>query len=90
LSKQYVVNPQATIKVGLIKRLVRNYAGYLYGFITPKDGSKDIYFGENETHPSLISLLTEGYEVKAEVEQSARGPRARRVWKSEGDKPDDV
>ena len=80
LSKHYPVSSQTTIKRGYVKRLIRNPVGYLYGFIAPYDGAGDVYFGENEVHGDSLSVLAEGLEVNAEVEQSARGPRARRVW----------
>jgi tetratricopeptide (TPR) repeat protein len=79
LAESHPVSSQTTIKTGTIKRLFRKPTGYLYGFIATDD-SKDIYFGEENVAQALLASLTEGVAVTAEVELSARGPRARQVW----------
>ena len=68
--------------MGHIKRVIRILSGYLYGFILPDDGCEDIYFGENQVDAALLSRLAEGLDVNVEVEKTARGPRARRVWQN--------
>jgi tetratricopeptide (TPR) repeat protein len=79
IAKEYPVSLQTTFKTGIVKRLIRNRAGYLYGFIEPDDQTNDIYFGEESIAQSLLPILTEGAKVSAEVELSARGPRAQTV-----------
>jgi tetratricopeptide (TPR) repeat protein len=74
---------QTLRRIGYIKLLRRNLSGYRYGFITPADGSEDIYFGENAVAEDLLSQLSEGMPVTAEVEQTVRGPRARQVRQRE-------
>ena len=80
LAESHPVSSRAMIKTGTVKRLIRNPSGYLYGFIATEDESKDIYFGEESITKNLLLNLTEGTRVMAEVELSARGPRARNVW----------
>jgi CspA family cold shock protein len=48
-----------------------------FGFITPDDGSKDLFVHQN----SVVAghSLTEGTKVSFESEQSDKGPRAANV-----------
>ena len=46
-----------------------------FGFITPTDGSKDIFVHQSETSSSL----QEGDTVEFEVAQSEKGPNATNV-----------
>ncbi len=85
LSEKRPVSLQIALKTGCIKRLIRNLAGYLYGFITPDDESEEIYFGENQVDAALLPALVEGQQVTVEVEMTARGPRARRVRQNTND-----
>lgn len=48
---------QKIIKPGTVKRVLQNSAGYIYCFIIPDDGSKDIYFGESQVEETLRSQL---------------------------------
>src|SRR5258708_2651476 len=82
LSEPHQVSSQTLLKVGHIKRVIRNLSGYLYGFIIPDDRSEDIYFCESQVDAALLSQLAEGLHVNVEVEKTARGPRARRVWQN--------
>lgn len=50
-----------------------------YGFITPEDGSKDIFVHFSAIQGEGFRTLNEGQEVSFEVEQSPRGPQAVRV-----------
>jgi cold shock protein len=50
-----------------------------YGFITPADGSKDIFVHFSAIQGEGFRTLNEGQEVSFEVEQSPRGPQAVRV-----------
>lgn len=46
-----------------------------YGFITPDDGSKDVFVHQN----GLIDKINEGDKVSYEVEESEKGPNAVNV-----------
>ena len=47
-----------------------------FGFITPEDGSKDVFFHESGLEGIQFSDLKAGDIVSFEVEQSEKGPRA--------------
>jgi CspA family cold shock protein len=47
-----------------------------FGFITPDDGSKDVYVHISEVERSDLSDLTDGQKVSFEVQQDTRGPKA--------------
>ncbi|MEK7644241.1 MAG: cold shock domain-containing protein [Patescibacteria group bacterium] len=61
---------------GTIKTLV---AEKHFGFITPGDGSKDVFFHETGLNGVQFSELRAGDMVTFEVEQSDKGPRAANV-----------
>lgn len=46
-----------------------------FGFITPDDGSRNVYVHQN----ALIDKITEGDKVSYEVEESEKGPNAVNV-----------
>ena len=46
-----------------------------YGFITPKDGSKDVFVHKN----NILSQIREGDQVSYDVERGDRGLSAIRV-----------
>ncbi len=46
-----------------------------YGFITPEDGSKDVFVHQNE----LAEKITEGDNVSYDVEESEKGLNAVNV-----------
>jgi len=46
-----------------------------YGFITPADGSKDVFVHAN----GLVDQITEGDKVSYEVEEGRKGPNAVNV-----------
>ncbi len=50
-----------------------------FGFITPEDGSKDVFFHETGLQGITFSELNVGDAVSFEVEQSEKGPRAINV-----------
>lgn len=58
---------------GTIKTLI---AEKHFGFITPDDGSKDVFFHESGLQGVQFSDLKAGDAVSFEVEQSDKGPRA--------------
>ena len=61
---------------GVIKTLIveKNF-----GFITPEDGSKDVFFHATGLQGVEFSSLKQGDAVTFEVEQSDKGPRAVNV-----------
>jgi len=50
-----------------------------YGFLTPKDGSKDVFVHHTAIKMSGFKTLAEGSAVDFEIEQSDKGPRATNV-----------
>ncbi len=47
-----------------------------FGFITPEDGSKDVFVHISAVERSGLGRLTEGQKVKFEVQADTRGPKA--------------
>ncbi len=47
-----------------------------YGFISPDDGSKDVFVHISAVERSGLGQLAEGQKLSFEVEQDARGPKA--------------
>ncbi len=47
-----------------------------FGFITPEDGSKDVFVHISAVERSELVYLTDGQKVSFEVQQDARGPKA--------------
>ncbi len=47
-----------------------------FGFITPDDGSKDIFVHISAVESSDLGHLTDGQKVSFDVEQGERGPKA--------------
>ena len=80
--KSNLESPVVT-KEGIIKCIITKDSGYLFGFIKPNDGSKDIYFRDKYVGKELILILKEGLSVISEIEETPRGPRAKRVWRDE-------
>ena len=50
-----------------------------FGFITPEDGSKDVFVHHSAIQGSGIKSLAEGQKVTFNVEQGAKGPSAVNV-----------
>lgn len=50
-----------------------------FGFITPSDGSKDVFVHYSAISDSGFRTLTEGQSVTYEVEQGPKGPQAKDV-----------
>lgn len=50
-----------------------------FGFITPEDGSKDIFFHASSLSGVDFAQVKEGDVVNFDVEQSEKGPRAANV-----------
>lgn len=54
-------------------------AGKGYGFISPDDGSKDLFVHHSEIQASGYKSLNEGQKVEFEVGQGQKGPCATNV-----------
>jgi cold shock protein len=50
-----------------------------YGFITPDDGSKDVFVHHSAIQGEGYKNLAEGAKVEYEVEEGPKGPQARSV-----------
>ncbi len=47
-----------------------------YGFITPEDGSKDVFVHISAVEQAGLRTLREGQTVNFEIQPDARGPKA--------------
>ena len=50
-----------------------------YGFISPDDGSKDVFVHHNNIKAQGFKSLSEGQKVSFDTEQGAKGPSAINV-----------
>jgi CspA family cold shock protein len=50
-----------------------------FGFITPSDGSKDVFVHFSEIQAEGFKVLAEGQAVEFNVENGPKGPQATRV-----------
>ena len=50
-----------------------------FGFITPDDGSPDVFAHFSEIQSDGFKTLTEGQKVEFEVQQGDKGPRAANI-----------
>jgi cold shock protein len=50
-----------------------------YGFITPENGSKDLFVHHSEIQTNGFATLDEGQRVEYEVGQGQKGPCATKV-----------
>jgi cold shock protein len=53
-----------------------------FGFITPEDGSNDVFVHHNSINGEGFRSLAEGAKVTYDVESSEKGPRAANVQTS--------
>lgn len=58
---------------GTVKKIVSDKG---FGFITPDDGDKDVFFHCSAAPEGLFETLKEGDPVEYGVESGAKGPRA--------------
>ena len=54
-----------------------------FGFITPDDGSKDVYVHISAVEGSDLGHLTDGQKVSFDVQQDTRGPKAVNLQSAE-------
>ena len=52
-----------------------------FGFITPDDGSKDVFVHHTAISNEGFRSLSEGDKVEFETEQGTKGPQAKNVRK---------
>ena len=50
-----------------------------YGFITPEDGSKDVFVHHSAIQGGGFKSLAEGQRVTLDIEQGSKGPSAANV-----------
>ncbi len=50
-----------------------------FGFITPSDGSKDVFVHHTSIQGSGFRSLSEGQQVEFEIQQGPKGPSASNV-----------
>ena len=54
-------------------------AGKGYGFITPEDGSKDLFVHHSEIQTDGYATLNDGQQVEYELGEGKKGPCATKV-----------
>lgn len=52
-----------------------------YGFVTPEDGSKDVFVHHTAIKGDGFRSLREGQQVEFEITQGPKGPQASNVTK---------
>ena len=52
-----------------------------YGFVTPEDGSKDVFVHHSAIQGEGFKSLSEGQKVEFETTQGPKGPQASNVVK---------
>ena len=54
-----------------------------FGFISPDDGSKDVFVHSSAVDKSNLRYIAEGDRLSFEVQQDARGPKAVNLQRAE-------
>ncbi|MEQ8334303.1 cold-shock protein [Nisaea sp.] len=47
-----------------------------YGFITPDDGTRDVFVHVSAVQNSGLDTISEGQKLNFEIQEDARGPKA--------------
>tara|TARA_R110002012_G_scaffold169966_1_gene334083 strand:- start:821 stop:1027 length:207 start_codon:yes stop_codon:yes gene_type:complete len=47
-----------------------------YGFITPDDGTRDVFVHVSAVQNSGLETISEGQKLNFEIQEDARGPKA--------------
>ena len=55
-----------------------------YGFVTPEDGSKDVFIHYSAIQGDGFKSLKEGQQVEFEITQGPKGPQASNVTRIGG------
>jgi len=50
-----------------------------FGFITPEDGSKDVFVHVSAVDRAGLPTLQEGQEINVEVEMGQKGPQVKEI-----------
>jgi len=50
-----------------------------FGFITPEDGSKDVFIHISAVDRAGLATLQEGQEINVEVEMGQKGPQVKEI-----------
>ncbi|MBS9424472.1 cold-shock protein [Photorhabdus luminescens] len=72
-----------TLKVSLMSKIKGNVKWFNeskgFGFITPEDGSKDVFVHFSAIQSNGFKTLAEGQKVEFEITDGAKGPSAVNV-----------
>jgi len=88
--KTLIRGPKSVLEFQSDKRYSVNMKGKVkwfndqkgYGFITPEDGSRDLFVHHSAILSDGFRTLAENQEVEFEVVQSEKGPKATNVKKA--------
>jgi CspA family cold shock protein len=75
-TQQFNLNRGIFVTTGIVKWFNEAKG---YGFITPQDGSKDVFVHHSAIQGGGFKSLAEGQKVTFEIERGPKGPSAARV-----------